>query len=138
MEPSAEIRDITLRFYQALSKGDMPVIERLFSRHDGVVLIGTDPAEWWTDHAAITRVFKAQMEEMGGGFVLVAGEVHAYGEGAAGWVADRPKIKLPDGSELPLRVTGAFLKEDGEWKLVSWHASIGVKNEEAFGAELTT
>jgi hypothetical protein len=30
-----------------------------------------------------------------------------------------------------------FHQEQGEWKIVQWHGSIGIPNEEAMGQELT-
>jgi hypothetical protein len=32
--------------------------------------------------------------------------------------------------QIPLRFTGDFSREDGAWRLVQGHASIGVPNEE--------
>ena len=46
-------------------------------------------------------------------------------------------MKLPDGTEIPFRITGVYHQENGEWKVVQWHASIGISNEEAIGQELT-
>ncbi len=137
MEQSAELRDLALRFYEALRTGDLTAVERQMSRRAGTLVIGTDPAEWWTDDTTIRQVFKAQMEEMGGGVPVVAGEPLAYSEGSVGWVADRPKLKLPDGTELPFRLTAVYHLEDGEWKLVLSHTSLGVQNQEAVGKELS-
>jgi ketosteroid isomerase-like protein len=136
MDQSSELKQAMLGFYQALSDGDAPAIERLISREAGVLNIGTDPEEWWAGHDTVAGVFKTQMEEMGGGFPIEAGDPQAYAKGDVGWVADRPKLKLPDG-EVPFRITTVFQKEGGEWRIVLNHASFGVKNEEALGQELT-
>ena len=47
-------------------------------------------------------------------------------------------MKSPDGSEILGRMTVAFSKAGGEWKIVHWHLSIGVSNVEALGKELPT
>jgi ketosteroid isomerase-like protein len=97
----------------------------------------------WRDRPAeagydtITRVFKTQLQEMGG-IQVKAGDLNAFVEGNVGWVADRPTLRLPNGQAMPSRGTAVFHKEDGEWKIVQYHASIGVSNVEAVGKELTT
>jgi hypothetical protein len=69
----------------------------------------------------------------------VAGQLRAYREGSVGWAIDRDALfRLPDGTEIPFRNTCVFLQEDGEWKLIHGHSSIGVRNEEIFGEDATT
>ena len=137
MERSIELTDLMLRVYEALRESDNAFFDRYVSSADGLLAIGTDPTEWWEGKATFTRVLKAQLEEMGG-FPVVPGNPQAYREGSVGWVADRPMIRFPDGTEIPLRLTFVFHQEDGGWKIVQWHASTGVSNQEALGEELTT
>ncbi len=63
--------------------------------------------------------------------------MRAYREDMVGWVADQGTSTLPDGSEVPFRLTAVFHQENGDWKLIQEHASLGVSNEEALGEELT-
>lgn len=137
MNPSAELKNVVLRLYESMTKGDVSAFERLFSRQSGVIAIGTDPNEWWADYETIVRVHKAQFQEIGG-IQIRAGELNAFVEGTVGWVADRPILRLPNGQEMTFRETTVFHKEDGEWKIVQFHVSIGMPNEEAVGKELTT
>lgn len=109
-------------------------MERLTSSREGMVFIGTDPSEWFEDVASIRRMLQAQA---GAGITVAPGNVRADREGAVGWIADAGRFKLPDGSEIPCRVTAVFHLEDGVWKLVQEHASIGVSNEEAVGSDLS-
>lgn len=125
------------RLYDAIERGDAASLASAFSDEDGVLLVGTDPNEWWSDHATIERVWRAQLGEIGSISVEDA-DPKAFGSGDVGWVADRPTLRFGDGSRVPLRVTGVFKRENGDWKVAQWHASIGVSNEEAFGSELTT
>lgn len=46
MKQSTELKDLTLRFYEAYSSGDYSFIARHQSQKDGVLVIGTDPNEW--------------------------------------------------------------------------------------------
>ena len=137
MEHSDELRDLTLRFYEAATTGDLSFIERHVSRQEGAVFVGTDPNEWWAGFEAFVEAMRAQSEAMGG-MQIVAGQLQAYQEGGIGWVIDRDaSFRLPDGTEIPFRNTVVFRREDGEWKLVHEHASIGIRNEEMFGEDVT-
>jgi hypothetical protein len=52
-------------------------------------------------------------------------EPFALAEGNAGWTIDRPILRLPDGTTLTLRLTLVWHLEDGIWRIVHSHASIG-------------
>jgi ketosteroid isomerase-like protein len=137
MEQSDELRDLTLRFYKAATTGDLSFFDRHVSRQEGVVFLGTDPNEWWEGFEALREAMRAQSEEMGG-MQIVPGRLHAYREGSVGWVIDRDaSFRLADGTEIPFRNSVVFRREDGEWKVVHGHSSIGVSNEEMFGEDAT-
>ena len=137
MERSPELRDLTLRLYEAMSRGDVSFFERVTSRQEGLLAIGTDPAEWWDSYDRLAQAFRTQVEEMGGALPVVGGDPQAYQEGSVGWVADRAIFTLPGGPDIPFRLTTVWHREGGDWKLVQWHISLGVANEEAVGKELT-
>ena len=64
------------------------------------------------------------------GLRLEAGEEpRGYEEGPMGWVADRPMAVLPEGA-ISTRLTGVVRREEGEWKVVHIHLSVGVPDEE--------
>lgn len=137
MERSPELRDLTVRVYQAIAGGDADFFDQLVSRQEGLIAIGTDPTEWWADYRSFVGALRAQLREMGGGFPVAPGDPQAYREGPVGWVADRGTLTLPDSPAIPLRLTLVFHQEGGAWKVVQWHASLGVANEEAVGQTLT-
>jgi adenylate cyclase len=138
MEQSDELRDLTLRFYEATTTGDLSFFDRYVSRQEEAMFLGTDPNEWWEGFEALREAMRAQSEALGG-MQIVAGQLQAYREGGVGWVIDRDaSFRLPDGREIPFRSTLVFRREDGEWKLVHLHSSIGVSNEEMFGQDLST
>ena len=136
MEESKEIKDLTLRLYDALVNVDQASIANAYSQQKGLLMIGSDPNEWWEDYDTIIKLLKTQFEELKGTTIHDA-DPQAFSEGTVGWVADKPNMKLPDGTKVPFRMTGVFHQEKGEWKVVQWHASMGVSNEEAIGQELT-
>jgi adenylate cyclase len=138
MEQSDELRDLMLRFYEAVNAGDLSFVERHVSRQEGAVFVGTDPNEWWEGYEAFVEAMRVQEEAIeGDGPQIVPDQIQAYREGSVGWVIDHDSFQLPDGTEVPFRNTTLFLQEDGEWKLVHAHASIGVRNEEMFGGDVT-
>ncbi|MFC2047511.1 nuclear transport factor 2 family protein [Chloroflexota bacterium] len=137
MEQSTELKELYLRSCEAQSSGDYSFFERYLSQKDGVIAIGTDPTEWWAGYATITSVFKAQLKETGG-FQILADTPQAYSDGSIGWVAGQPILKLPDGTEMPLRLTAVFQKERNDWKIVQWHVSTGISNNDLIGEKLTT
>ena len=137
VQPSEELRDLTLRLYEAEATGDISFIERHYSRQEGAVYIGSDPNEWWEGLEAFVEAMRAQSEAMEG-MQIVSGQLQAYREGSVGWSIDRDALfRLPDGTEIPFRNTCVFHQEDGEWKLIHGHTSIGVRNEELFGEDIT-
>jgi hypothetical protein len=133
MEQAPELKDLMRRFYEAESSGDIAFIERITSTQGDVLVIGTDPDEWWDNLTSLTETLKAQAQA---GVQVLPGELLAYREGSVGWVADRAKFLLPDGTEVPFRMTAVFHQEDGEWKLIQGHASFGVPNAEVLGTDL--
>jgi SnoaL-like protein len=137
MERSTAIEDRTREVYGALERGDAAGVNALFSTQDGVLVIGTDPEEWWPGYDTITKIWETQLGEIGGIGVENA-DPRGYASGDAGWVADRPTLVIGGDNRIPLRITGVFTRENGEWKLAQWHASIGVSNEQSFGEDITT
>ncbi len=53
----------------------------------------------------------------------------AFREGNVGWVADRAAWRLPDGRELPFRLTAVFHFHLDRWVMVQAHFSVGVPDE---------
>ena len=51
-------------------------------------------------------------------------------EGSVGWAADCIKIRLPDATEIPCRLTMVWHQENGCWKIVQSHLSIGVGDDD--------
>ena len=57
-------------------------------------------------------------------------------EGTVRWFEDQATLVLPNGVEIPYRITGLLHKEENEWKMVQCHNSIGIDNVETVGEEL--
>jgi hypothetical protein len=137
VQRSAEIEARTKEFYSGLERGDAEVVNRLFSKQDGVIGIGTDPDEWWEGFDTIAAIWRAQLSELGA--IKVEGaDPRGFASGDVGWVADRPTFVVGGETRIPFRITAVFERENADWQLAQFHASIGAANEEAVGQELTT
>src|SRR5829696_72812 len=105
------------------------------SKSAGTAFLGTDPEEWWTDLASFREAVLGQREA---GVEVIPGEPMALQEGEVGWSVDRG-LRFPVGEqETPFRMSAVYRREEGVWKLVHFHSSIGVPNAEAIGVELPT
>lgn len=136
MERSAEIREVIERYYQAYQRGDFDAAEGFVSSRDGVLVIGSDPDEWW-DADGYNRAMRAQGRELGGIIPVYPGDIRAYREGSVAWAVDRPTFRLEDGTEVQGRLSVVLHREQDAWKVVHLHLSFGVPNEEVLGGELT-
>jgi hypothetical protein len=133
MEPSPELQQLTRRIAQAIGDGDVDYLERHTSRQPGTSFLGTDPDEWWTDLAGLREALVGQRA---GGVEIIPGEPVAYQEGNVGWAVDRGLSFRVAEQKIPFRMSVVYHREDGEWKMVHFHSSLGVTNEEAIGIEL--
>ena len=122
MNPSTELRDLTIQLAHAIGDGDVALLERHTSRHPGTAFLGTDPDEWWTDLAGLRQALIGQREA---GVTFIPGEPVAYQQGEGE-------------QEGPFRMTVVYRRVDGVWKMVHFHSSLGVPNEDAIGVELPT
>jgi len=134
---SPELIALVERMYAAQAAGDVDWLSTLLSTSDGTLTIGTDAAEWW-EGAQIRDRWLAQLAAGASGARMTATRLRAHEEGDVGWVADEPQVVLPDGTRLTMRSTAVFHREDGEWRLVQGHSSLGVPNADSFGMDLPT
>ena len=134
MRQSAEVRDTLQRFYEMFSAADLEGFTRIIAQEkeadEGILVIGTEPGQWVEGREQWIAAREAQIHSMQGLRLEAGEEPHCYEEGSMGWVADRPRAVLPDGSAILTRLTGVVRQEEGEWRLVHIHISVGVPDEE--------
>ena len=133
MQGSAGVREAIPRCYDVFLSGDVEGSIRLLTQEEGAIGIGTDPEEWADSRAEFVAFLEAQMTEAEAVRIKAGENPRCFEEGSVGWVADRPTFVVADGSIVPSRMTAVMRQEDGEWKLVQAHWSIGVANQEVFG-----
>ncbi len=125
MRDSADVTDALLRFYQRVSANDVGSFDWVVSRDPATLVIGTAPGEWITERERLLFGFQTE------GYGLEPGPgPKGHAEGAMAWAVDEPTLHYPDGSRVGTRVTAVLLQEDGTWKLVHAHFSVGVPDEE--------
>lgn len=131
MKPSADIEARMRGMVDALERGDVAAIERLTSRQPGVVAIGTDPAEYSHDFDQIMRLMRESTPGAGMEIHVHLDTVHTYEDGDIGWVDGTGRFEH-NGEFVQVRMTAVLRREDGEWRTVQSHASIGVPNANMF------
>jgi len=135
--PSEELRALLGRIYATWMERDFETLREMFSPGAHALAIGTAPDEWFIGGGHIVDMWAVQTRELGDAR-FEAGTITAHALGNVGWASDRPRIVLPDGNVVELRVTVVFAIERGHWRVVQWHASVAQGNEDTVGQVLTT
>jgi ketosteroid isomerase-like protein len=129
-EAQDEIRAVIDQLLEAQNAGDGDLVRAMLSQRADAVHIGTDAEEWWTGK----QVADAAAASPGGDDILASADdidVHIHGDVA--WAEGHGRFTNASGGERPVRMTGVLVREDGQWKVVQSHASIGVPNADIFG-----
>ena len=128
-ERSPEIEQILRDTLNAMVRSDVDEIGRRTSRDACVVSIGSDASEWAEGYDEIMRLFRDSTPEGELGVKVGLDDVKAFREGSVGWAAGHGYFEI-EGRRVPVRLTAVLHQEDGDWKAVQSHASIGVPNEQ--------
>ena len=127
-EPSPEIERVLRDMLDALARSDIEGIGRRTSRDPCVVGIGSDPAEWAEGYDNLMRIWGESTPDAELGVKVGLDDVKGFREGSVGWAAGHGYFEMA-GKRVPVRMTVVLHQEDGEWKTVQTHASIGVPND---------
>ena len=130
MKPSPEIEKLIRDSSASFERGDMSVIERTTSKQPGVVSIGTAADEYERGYDRITNQLAVERETTPRLHYRIR-EIHAFEHGDVGWADGIGTFEL-DGKTVESRGTSVYIREDGEWRVVQAHNSIGVPNEHMF------
>lgn len=125
MQSSTELRHIIDDYFEAIMNGNPTWTERHISKGATVRLVGTDPTEWLAG-GQVADFLREEVKALGGVVRVIPGQTEAYEEGSVGWGVSNPVLILPNGAAFTPRWSAVFHREDGEWKLVQLHASVGV------------
>lgn len=129
MSARDEIRAAWDEVVAAQNAGDAARLGRVLSERADAVHIGTDPGEWWTS-ADVVAVMGNLGDE---GVRVVTDDVEVHLADEIGWIEGHGRFTRPGGAERPARFTAVLAREDGRWRIVQSHSSIGVPNQDMFG-----
>lgn len=135
IERSPEIEAITRRLWKSFQDASEPAIANIFSLDPSVRMILSADDQWFSGGPAVASLAAERAALMG----IQRTEFHhveAYEAGDFGWAAASVTATLSTGETFSFRWTGAFLVDDGVWRLVQGHTSVGVPQAEVFGVEL--
>ena len=133
MKRSDDVESVVSEVYASMRAGDGEAVVRLIADGDDVLVIGTDADEWWDSAAAAKDAIRAQNDAVGG-LDVQPGELHGYADGDIGWFDDRPSMRLPDGTLIPLRLTGVVTRSGKRWVVQQMHISVAATiNDALFG-----
>jgi adenylate cyclase len=136
MKPSPEIEAIVRRVWSARARGDLEVLNAMWSGSENLLIIGSDEKEWIEGARESVLVTGAQVQE----WPIETSELlrlRAFEDGNVGWAAMEERRTNPDGRSSIFRRTMVFVLEAGSWKIVQSHFSAPVPNLETVGVELT-
>jgi ketosteroid isomerase-like protein len=119
MRESESIAAVLDEFADAANRGDAEAMLALHSSDPRALLIGTDEGESY-DFAT----YAAWVREHVSGFRVELSDDRAYEEGDVGWIAAVMTVIAGD-RRMTTRLTGVLHREDGRWKFVQRHVSVG-------------
>ena len=130
MERSPELEQLVVTWFEGASRGDASLVDAHVSGSEGTRLIGSDPGELFHGGSAVAAFLRGEVEGAAGHAAFSPDAVEAFSEGTVGWASAIVTITLPDGKHVSPRWSSVFHREDGVWKFVQTHASIGIANED--------
>jgi SnoaL-like domain len=130
VERSTELESLVREVIDAMRTRDFVVVERMLSRTEGAVMIGSDASEYTRDIEEVLRFMRESAPDQSG-YTVVVDEVHAYDEGQVGWFDGTIRFER-EGESVKSRTTGVAHREHDQWRFVQMHLSVGVPNEHMF------
>ena len=124
-----DIEAIVREIVGSVERGEAQLMEERLSEDPDALAIGTDASEWAQGREQVMAFFRDSGPDGSLKLTIPVHEVAAYAEGDVGWAVARIAFEV-EGREVPVRMTTVMRREDGEWRLMQMHASIGVPNGE--------
>ncbi len=133
---SPEIDSLMRRLIHIYRDGDPDLIGSMFSADASVRVLGFDASEWWEGLDEVLHLRQVQSDEMSGTNVEVE-RAEAFEDGPFGWGTLFSTLVNPE-LTTQLRSTAVFRLEGGFWRVIQWHNSVPVPNQQVVGVDLTT
>jgi ketosteroid isomerase-like protein len=128
MQSSDELRNLIIQLYEKEASGGIfDFARQLYSRQEGVLVIGSEPGDRYEGYEAIISFYKTAGAS---GLEISIDELIAFSEGEFGWVVDCVTAMLPDGSDIPVRHTYVLHRVNDVWKIIHAHISVGIPDNQ--------
>ena len=124
------------RALKAYAVSDSPTLANMMSTDPALRVLGFDADEWWVGRGEFLKLRETQVGEIDGLTLLSVDSVEAFEEGPFGWTTAFSTIRQGD-LTTSIRSSAVFRLEAGAWKVISWHNSVPVPNQQVFGVDLT-
>jgi hypothetical protein len=124
MDRSAEVEQLVVEFMARMKAADTTGMAELFVPDAATLLVGSEPADWYSGSDATIAHLVASLERYGG-VPFELGAPVAWQVGTVAWVADQVTLAFPQ-ALIPIRFTGVAVQGNGRWRFVQVHLSSGV------------
>ena len=135
IEKSPELEAVTRRLWRLFASGAAEGVTNLISAHPDVRFILSADDAWLAGSDLIHDVIAERSNRMDIERIEME-RLEAFEVGDFGWSAGAITVFFLSGGSSSFRTTLTFVLEDGVWRAVQAHTSVGVPDEETFGYEL--
>ncbi len=94
MDRSGEVEALVLACYESWRTGDIAVFESLLANDETVLMVGTNPEEWWSGPNAVIEALRSLLPQTAD-LELLPGHPQAFESGDVAWFADRARVGAP-------------------------------------------
>jgi adenylate cyclase len=142
MQESPEIEALVRRGFEALYVNhDVAAFRNIFvgSNHPNTRMILVAEAEWYQgmNSTLLQELAMNRAVQLGTADVEFE-QLEAFEHGDTGWMAANVVMYRTTGEPTTGRFTATYIMEEGQWRIVQWHASAGVIPADIWGVELTS
>jgi ketosteroid isomerase-like protein len=130
--PKDELSTLIRDWYYSASEGRMDQFLSFFAQDARVVYFGTDPDEQWYGYEQIHSFFEDLFRTYGK-WTIMSKNLVVQQLAEAAIFSDEVELSARYGESSiaqDARMTGALIRENGQWKIVQAHFSFGVPNSE--------
>lgn len=129
-----QVRAVLERFRRGWEKLDADAVLSTVAQRPDVVVYGTDSAERWVGWSSLVDPFRQQVVAFSDArYVWGEGEPLVWVRGDTAWACGDLAVSLRSGERIDVVMRSSFVlaSEDGEWRIVHAHFSVGQESQVA-------
>ena len=115
---AASMQELITGIYAATSSGGDPTPYLV----EDVLVIGTDPDEWWEGRDTVLANLERQGETLGLPTMERGSDLRVREFGDTAWFAEHVQATFGD-TTVRVRMTGVAVRQDGEWRFAQFQAA---------------